>query len=443
VGARATIIIPTRGRPEYLAVALASVREQAARAGAEVIVIDDGRHQEVEACAGAAGAQYVALGARRGANAARNAGIAAATGELLVFLDDDIEAWPGWLDAYLDAAAKLPEVGVFGGPIHARLEGFRRRMCGRESPPITHTDHGLEDREIPAAWSANLAIRADTIAKIGNFDESYAESGEEEEWERRYRSGGGRIRYVAAAGVDHRRAGADATLPALARVALRRGYASRRYDERKGSTVALRDELRTLAGTLWHGPRRRCWNGPLMVSHSVGRVAATLTPRRRSAPGDPNDDFLSGESGTIGGKRDVLREAGDLALDVLALPGRVRLARAARREPPTRNVLVLSVVRPHHANNHAAAMSELRRSRHTITAAQCGPGELGRFQNINLMLAAAPLGECDWLLLLDDDVVLPRGFLDGFVNQAERHDLRLAQPAHRLRSHAGWRVTRR
>ena len=45
--------------------------------------------------------------------------------------------------------------------------------------------------------------------------------------------------------------------------------------------------------------------------------------------------------------------------------------------------------------------------------------------------------------MLDDDVVLPRGFLDRFLLCAERAGLRIAQPAHRVHSHAGWPVTRR
>ena len=38
---------------------------------------------------------------------------------------------------------------------------------------------------------------------------------------------------------------------------------------------------------------------------------------------------------------------------------------------------------------------------------------------------------------------LPRSFLDDFVFLCERFSLALAQPAHRLRSHAAWPVTRR
>ena len=45
--------------------------------------------------------------------------------------------------------------------------------------------------------------------------------------------------------------------------------------------------------------------------------------------------------------------------------------------------------------------------------------------------------------MIDDDVVLPRGFLDRLLFLAERFGFDLVQPAHRARSHAAWRVTRR
>jgi hypothetical protein len=45
--------------------------------------------------------------------------------------------------------------------------------------------------------------------------------------------------------------------------------------------------------------------------------------------------------------------------------------------------------------------------------------------------------------VVDDDVELPRGFLDRLLFLAERFSLTLAQPAHRLDSHAAWPVTRR
>src|SRR3954451_10462912 len=105
----ASIIFPTRGRSAYLAVALASVAPQAARHGAEVIVVeDDPARPQTRALAEANGARHVAHGRPLGINHARNTGIAAARSDLFVLLDDDVEAWPGWLEALLHAAAAHP-----------------------------------------------------------------------------------------------------------------------------------------------------------------------------------------------------------------------------------------------------------------------------------------------------------------------------------------------
>ena len=92
----------------------------------------------------------------------------------------------------------------------------------------------------------------------------------------------------------------------------------------------------------------------------------------------------------------------------------------------------------------AAAREELARSRHEVELAIApGAAERGKFENLNALLAEHPAEGHDWLLVVDDDVELPRGFLDRFLFLAERFELRLAQPAHRRRSHAAWEVLRR
>ncbi|HEV7162949.1 MAG TPA: DUF707 domain-containing protein, partial [Solirubrobacteraceae bacterium] len=123
---------------------------------------------------------------------------------------------------------------------------------------------------------------------------------------------------------------------------------------------------------------------------------------------------------------------------------RLRLERAARHSPPRQRVLALSVVRPEHSDLSAAIATELSRSRHQVELRTCLPGEGGKFENLNALLAAEEsLDTYDWLLVIDDDVELPHGFLDRFLFLCERFSLALAQPAHRLRSHAAWPVTRR
>jgi hypothetical protein len=106
-------------------------------------------------------------------------------------------------------------------------------------------------------------------------------------------------------------------------------------------------------------------------------------------------------------------------------------------------VLVLGVARAEHAQLATAIREELLRSRHDVRVHTCQPGAAGKFENLNRLLAAHPLDGHDWLLVVDDDVELPRGFLDRFLFLCERFELTLAQPAHRLDSHAAWELTRR
>src|SRR3954471_3446582 len=209
----AAIAIPTRGRPGYLDVALASIVPQAAEHGAEVLVVDDGPDAATREVARRHGVRYVAHERPLGLNVARNAAIDATDADLLVFVDDDVAVKPGWLGALVAAAdARPPDVGVFTGPIHARIEDHRFPACGREGPPITFLDVGPEDVDLSRAWGANMAIRRSAIDSVGRFAEDLEGSGDEEEWQARWEARGGRIRYVAAAALDHRRA-RDAARP--------------------------------------------------------------------------------------------------------------------------------------------------------------------------------------------------------------------------------------
>ena len=434
-----SILFPTRNRRDYLAVALESVAPQAARHGAEIVIVeDDASDPATAALAQAHGARYVALGSPHGINVARNAAVRASTGDLVCFLDDDVEVWPGWLDALLAHAGDE----AFGGPIRPRLEGSHLRACGREPLPVTALDLGGEDREAEFVWGANMAIRRAAFERIGPFDETLGGAGDEEDWQRRLRAAGGSVGYVAAAGVDHRRAGRDARLRNLSRASYYRGRAARRYGVFRGQAPSLPAELRTLIGCLWHIVRRRCGVGVTMAAHTLGRLAEALDP----APAPPNaadPDYLSGRSGTLGRRGLLVGAAKDLRAASRGVRARVALARAARRLP-RRRVHVVGVVRPEHLRTVARLRRELTRSRHDVALHLVAPAPgAGKWANINAALASAPIGDADWLLIVDDDVIAPRGFLDRFLATAEAFGLQLAQPAHAFASHAAWDVTRR
>ncbi len=198
----------------------------------------------------------------------------------MAFVDDDVLAPPGWLEALAEGARAHPAAEAFGGPIRARIEGGGPRGCGREEPPITTLDLGPEDREAEMVWGANFAVRRSAVERIGPFDERIVRPhGDEEEWLERLRAAGRPDRLP-------RRAPGSTTAAAprtpgsrrLARAAYARGRAARASDRRRGRAPGLGAELRVLAGCGWHTVRRACPQGVVMGAQAAGRVAEALRP---------------------------------------------------------------------------------------------------------------------------------------------------------------------
>ncbi len=157
---RVSIIVPTQRRPEGLATAVRSVlRQQGVEPRElELVVVDNDQQPSARPAVEAAGrgapfpVLYVHEPAAGVANA-RNAAMAAASGELIAFLDDDEEAPDGWLAALLAAQARYDADVVFG-PVRGRapanvqhreyLECFFSREGPAEGGLIDHY-HGCGD----------------------------------------------------------------------------------------------------------------------------------------------------------------------------------------------------------------------------------------------------------------------------------------------------------
>jgi hypothetical protein len=145
------------------------------------------------------------------------------------------------------------------------------------------------------------------------------------------------------------------------------------------------------------------------------------------------ETFLSGEHGEVGGRRGALRRAGDVLLDRwLALSGTLRRIDARAARTPARDVLAAGVYR--------SAAPRLSSDRHALRTAFVPMEEgRGKYDRLNDVVRAG----ADWVLVVDDDVVLPPRFLDRFLAVCEQLGLDVAQPAQTLASHAAWRVVRR
>jgi hypothetical protein len=153
--------------------------------------------------------------------------------------------------------------------------------------------------------------------------------------------------------------------------------------------------------------------------------------------------FSSGVHGTVAGKRGALRRLADRGVDAwLTLSGtRHRIARLAANSP-RREVLVAAIYWPE-SRLIGPTLDELRASRHLVRIVHGSTEELpgGKFENLSSLLTDQE--PADWTIVVDDDVCLPRHFLDGFIALAEAFEFQLAQPAQTLASHAAWASARR
>ena len=176
----------------------------------EIVLVDNGSTDDtprrLQAFAAASRARVVVLAEpRRGASAARNTGVRAATGDVVVFTDADCCPGPDWLAAVRRPLADAT-VGAVAGRLASTAPGGVIEMFGSlftlQAPaaPARHT------RWTPWAGgfpTANLAVRRELLLRAGGFDESIAIYGEDHDLCARLYATGATIVYAPDAVVAH------------------------------------------------------------------------------------------------------------------------------------------------------------------------------------------------------------------------------------------------
>jgi GT2 family glycosyltransferase len=216
--ARTSLIICTRDRPDALARCLSSLADQTRRPD-EVLVVDNAPSDDrTRAVARAAGVGYVRE-PRPGLGIARNAGARAATGDIVLYTDDDVVLHPRWVERITAAFDATDIMAVTGLVLPSELEtrtqqvfekhwgfgrGFRRIDFDRDFF-ARHRPYGCPTWDIGAG--ANMAFRKTAFAEIGPFDERLgagaAGCSEDSEYWYRALAAGWRCRYEPSAVVFH------------------------------------------------------------------------------------------------------------------------------------------------------------------------------------------------------------------------------------------------
>lgn len=201
-----SVVIPALNAEATLRACLESVLAQAIPSGfdaLEVVVADNGSTDGTIALAESFEGVRVVACATRGPGAARNAGIAATTGEIVACLDSDCVAEPGWASALAQAFATDESIGAVGGQIiAARQETFAERHAA-ERRVLCQEDaiRGLPGF-LPFAITACAAFRRSALDRVGVFDETML-VGEDADLSWRLQWSGWRLAYASAAKVQH------------------------------------------------------------------------------------------------------------------------------------------------------------------------------------------------------------------------------------------------
>lgn len=276
VPTRVSVIMPVRNAARTVTAQLAALADQDFSGDWEVVVVDNGSTdattEEVAAFADRLPLRVVDAPERRGISTARNRGIAAATGDLLLFCDADDVVAEDWISQMVAAARQAALVG-------GRLDPTRLNPPPlRHSRPAPQSDGLATARwHLPYATGASLGIWAEVIHSLGGFDERFWTCGDDVDLSWRAQSAGHRLAYAPAAVTHYRfRSGTRATLAQAFRYGLADAMLARRHRQHL-PRAQLRQFLRPVRdlGQLRDGPTARrawAWSASLRLGELVGLV---------------------------------------------------------------------------------------------------------------------------------------------------------------------------
>lgn len=134
--------------------------------------------------------------------AARNAGIKASSGEILVFTDMDCRPYPNWVEEMVKPFA-TSSVGIVAGELIA-LKGDSILEKYAERVEIMHQKFLLEHPFCPYGQTANLAIRKKILEKVGLFRPYLTTGGDADICWRIQRETDFKLEYAPKAIIQHR-----------------------------------------------------------------------------------------------------------------------------------------------------------------------------------------------------------------------------------------------
>ncbi len=209
----------------------------------EIIVVNDGNDSRVAEIVTAERRAILIPTDHIGLSAARNLAASHASGQILIYTDDDCVAEPEWLSHMVEGFCLQPEVSAAGGPNippHPETDEQALVQCSPGGPAHVLTSDRLAEH-VPGC---NLAVRREAFDAVGGFDPRFRAAGDDVDFQWRLLAAGYQIGFFPKAWIWHHR---RATFAAYRRQ--QRGY---------GIAEALLmekwlDRFPALGGAVWDG----------------------------------------------------------------------------------------------------------------------------------------------------------------------------------------------
>jgi glycosyltransferase involved in cell wall biosynthesis len=162
-----SVVIPCRNQARYLPAAVRSVRAQSYE-GIECIVVDDGSTDDTPTVAATLGVRLLRQD-QGGVSAARNAGLSAARGDLVAFLDADDELLPDAVATEVAALDSEPEAAAVVGRCQSMDADGRPLPAQHDAvDPANLYEQWLRRRNF--VWTPGAAMfRRRALQEIGGF----------------------------------------------------------------------------------------------------------------------------------------------------------------------------------------------------------------------------------------------------------------------------------
>ena len=299
----------TEERWHLLCEGVTSVRNQTLAPHEVIVVVDHNDSLKTRARKAFPDARVVENEHEEGLSGARNTGVRHATGDIVVFLDDDARAEATWLSR-LATPYLRPDVVGTGGEVVPRWQAQLPRWLPAELNWIVGCSYlGLPDKptEVRNPLGANMSFRREALERTGGFTEAIGRIGkvpfgcEETELAIRVRrETGGTVLYLPSARVEHFVPSTRTTWRYFAARCWSEGLSKALVVASVGTKDALSSERKYVARTLPRGILRCIVEvahgdaygllrvlavaaalGVTTVGYATGRLASS--PRARSA----------------------------------------------------------------------------------------------------------------------------------------------------------------